>query len=608
MPIGELFLSAFLQVLFQRLMSPDLLQFARREGLRPTLKKWERKLKIIESVLNDAEEKQLTDSNVKMWLDDLQDLAYDVEDILDEFATEARRRKLVMPTHDHHHQGASSSTNKVRGVFTACCFNTSNWSPTAIKFNISMNSKINAITSRMEELYNQKSDFGLKEIGGKASSTSTAAVVRPPTTCLPTEFAVYGRDEEKAKVLEMVLSHEGPSDANFGVVPIVGMGGLGKTTLAREVYNDQAVNDFEPKAWVCVSDVFDVLGISKAILESITSKSCDLKDLNQVQLQLKDVLVGKKFLLVLDDVWSKDYNLWETLRSPFKVGAPGSKIIVTTRSAEVALTMGPGPVGYYNLKLLSDEDCWSVFKKHAFQNSDINAIRNLELIRDRVVQKCRGLPLAARTLGGLLCSKQGDDEWEDILNSAIWDLSDENGILPVLKLSYHHLPSHLKRCFAFCAIMPKDYDFNKKDLVLLWMAEGLIQKRNDNKQLEELGGRYFNELLSRSIFQQSVSNVSKFVMHDLINDLAQWASGKTSFSLEANDEKNKHMKMSEKARHFSFISTHYNDKAKFEVLRKVERLRTFLAITPSNNYYIFYISVMVLSDLLLKFKKLRALS
>ncbi|KAK3188561.1 hypothetical protein Dsin_028122 [Dipteronia sinensis] len=614
MAIGEIFLAASLQALFDRLLSPDLLQFTRREGIRPTLEKWKGKLMTFESVLNHAEEKQLTDKDVKMWLDDLRDLAYDMEDILDEFATEALRRKLVMPTHDDDdHQGASSSTSKVRGVFSACCFNTSNLSPSAVKFNISMSSKIKSITSRMEELYNQKADFELKEIGGKASSTSTAAAAvyqRPPTTCLPTEFAVYGRDKEKAKVLDMVLSEEGPSDANFGVVPIVGMGGLGKTTLAREVYNDEKVKDFKPKAWVCVSDDFDVLGISITILESITSKSCDLKQLNLVQLQLKNALVGRKFLIVLDDVWSKNYDLWETLRSPFKVGAPGSKVIVTTRSADVALTMGPRPVGYYDLKLLSNDDCWSVFKMHAFQNGDINAHRNLDLIRDKVVQKCGGLPLAARTLGGLLCSKQGDDEWEDILNSAIWDLPYENGILPVLKLSYHHLPSHLKRCFAYCAILSKDYVFNKKDLVLLWMAEGLILKRKDNKKLEDLGGRYFNELLSRSIFQQSGNNESTYVMHDLVNDLAQWASGETSFRLEEEDEENKHSKMFERARHFSFISRHYNDKAKFEILPEVEQLRTFLAIPPNNIGYpdFFCMSVVVVSDFLSKFKKLRALS
>ncbi|KAL5759000.1 hypothetical protein ACOSP7_021611 [Xanthoceras sorbifolium] len=448
MAIGELFLSAFLQVLFDRLASRDLLQFARREGLHLTLKKWERKLQTIESVLIDAEEKHLTDNAVKMWLDDLRHLAYDMEDILDECATEALRRKLMTTTTTTH--GASSSSSKVRGVFFACF--SGDWSPSAVKFRVSMRSKIKNVSSRMDELCKQKADFGLKDIGGEraSSSTSTAAVYqRPPTTCLPTELAVCGRDEEKAKVLEMVLREE-PSDANFAVVSIVGMGGLGKTTLACQVYNDDAVKDFERKAWVCVSDDFDVFRISKAILESITLKPSDLKDLNQVHLQLKDVLAGKKFLLVLDDVWSEDYTLWESLRSPFMVGAAGSKVIFTTRNLKVASMVGS--IGdCHKLQRLSHDACWSLFTTHAFQNTNINARPNLELIRDKVVERCSGLPLAAKTLGGLLCSKQRVDEWDDILNSGIWNLSDKNEILPVLKLSYHHLPSYLKRCFClFC--------------------------------------------------------------------------------------------------------------------------------------------------------------
>ncbi|KAH7548483.1 hypothetical protein JRO89_XS14G0141400 [Xanthoceras sorbifolium] len=575
MAIGELFLSAFLQALFDRLASRDLFQFARREGLHVTLKKWERKLKTIESVLIDAEEKHLTDNDVKMWLDDLRDLAYDMEDILDECATEALRRKL-MTTTTTPHGASSSSSSKVRDVFFACF--SGDWSPSAVKFRVSMRSKIKNVDSRMDELCKQKADFGKKASSSTNTAATDAVYQIPPTTFLRTELAVYGRDEEKAKVLEMVLREE-PNDANFAVVSIVGMGGLGKTTLAREVYHDKAVKDFEPKAWVCVSYDFDVFRISKAILESITLKPSDLKDLNQVHLQLKDALVGKKFLLVLDDVWSENYMLWESLRSPFLLGAAGSKVIVTTRNVKVASIMGS--IGdCYNLKPLSHDACWSVFKKHAFQNTNINARPNLELIRDKVVERCRGLPLAAKTLGGLLCSKQRDDEWDDILNSGIWNLSDEDKILPVLKLSYHHLPSYLKRCFAYSAIIPKDYEFNKKDIVLLWIAEGLIQKQKDNMQLEDLGGEYFNELLSMSLFQQSVNNESKYVMHDLINDLAQWVCGETSFRLEEKDEENQQPIMSERTRHFSFISTRYNDKEKFEVV----------------------------SDLLSKFGKLRALS
>lgn len=132
----------------------------------------------------------------------------------------------------------------------------------------------------------------------------------------------------------MVLQNEPlpRSDVNFGVMTIVGMAGVGKTTLARLVYNDPAVEDFNPKAWVCVSDDFDVLRISKAILESIAFISCDLKDLNPVQVKLKEAIAGRKFLLVLDDVWNKDYGLWDILKAPFMAGSPGSTIIVATRS------------------------------------------------------------------------------------------------------------------------------------------------------------------------------------------------------------------------------------------------------------------------------------
>ncbi|ESR55245.1 hypothetical protein CICLE_v10023525mg, partial [Citrus x clementina] len=556
MAVEELLLSAFFQVLFDRLASGDFLTFVGqlRGGLDSELKKWEKTLIMIQAVLSDAEEKQLTDRAVKIWFDDLRDLAYDAEDILDEFATEALKQKTMAENSNH----------------SPACFNC--FSPSSVKFKIDMDSKIKSITSRLDELCAKRIVLGLQLIPG---GISNAWKRRPPSSSVPTERAVYGRDEDKARILEMVLSDDPTADANFRVIPIVGMAGAGKTTLAREVYNDRAVQNFkfDVKAWVCVSDDFDVVSISRALLESITSTTCDLKTLNEVQVKLKIAVDGKRFLLVLDDVWNENYNLWEILKAPFMAGAPNSKIIVTTRHSNVASTMGS--VEHYNLKLLSDEDCWSVFVKHAFESRDAGAHQFSELFRKKIVAKCGGLPLAASTLGGLLRTRHTDDAWEDILSSKMWDLPQQTDILPVLRLSYHYLPSHLKRCFSYCAIFPKDYEFEKNELVFLWMAEGMIQQSRTDKQLEDLGNDFFWDLLSRSLFQQSSRDGCKFVMHDLVHDLAQLVSGETSFWLE---EASKQLRTFKRIRHFSYPCAYEEVKAKFEGLDKAAGLRTFLPL------------------------------
>ncbi|KAF2319722.1 hypothetical protein GH714_018219 [Hevea brasiliensis] len=185
------------------------------------------------------------------------------------------------------------------------------------------------------------------------------------------------------------------------------------------------------------------------------------------------------------------------------------------------------------------------FQRIVDQQKDFELIRELldgpplarskvEVIREKVINKCGGLPLAARTLGGLLRSKP-QEHWEDVMNSEIWNSQgDGNNILSLLRLSYYHLPSHLKRCFAYCAILPKDYVFEKKQLVLLWMAEGLIEQRDD-QHMEDVGEEYFQDLLSRSLFQSS--STGGFVMHDLVNDLAQVVAGDTYFRLEEKSSK-----------------------------------------------------------------------
>ena len=384
----------------------------------------------------------------------------------------------------------------------------------------------------------------------------------------------------------------------------------------RLVYNDDAVvKHFTPRAWVCVSDEFDVVKLTKAILSAISPQSSnDANDFNQLQVQLSQSLAGKRFLLVLDDVWNRNYEDWNNLRSPFRGGAKGSKIIVTTRNTQVALMMEPSVTYHHSLKPLSYDDCWSIFVQNAFENRNIQQHSNLTSTGKEIVEKCDGLPLAAKVLGGLLRSKLREDEWEDVLNSKMWGLSDtECGIIPALRLSYQYRPAQLKRCFVYCAIFPHDYEFKESELVLLWMAEGLIrvQPSEGNKQMEDLGAEYFRELVSRSFLMQSENGESQFVMHDLISDLAKSVAGQLFLHLEDELEHNKNYMNLQDTRHVSYNRCYFEIFKRFEALKVAKKLRTFIALPVSvypNLYERRYLTRKVSCYLLLKLRYLRVLS
>ncbi|KAF5445980.1 hypothetical protein F2P56_031647 [Juglans regia] len=238
-----------------------------------------------------------------------------------------------------------------------------------------------------------------------------------------------------------------------------------------------------------------------------------------------------------------------------------------------------GTTQAYQLDLLSNDASASIFTQHALGVEDFSSHAHLKDIGLEIVRKCKGLPLAAKTLGGLLRSKQDRDEWEEVLKSEIWDIPEEkSGIVPALMLSYYHLPSDLKRCFAYCSILPKDYEFDEKQMVLLWMAEGLIQSRRKEKEMEDLGANYFRNLLSRSFFQQSNNDKSRFAMHDLINDLAKSVAGNTCFRMEDRVEGSKQGSIFKKTRHLSYLGDRFDGFKKFEAFYELTCLRTFLPL------------------------------
>jgi hypothetical protein len=588
--MAEALLSAFLGVLFDRLASRELLNFARQEGLEKKLKKWSKMLPRIEAVLDVAEEKQENGVAVKRWLYDLRDLAYDADDILDEFGTEALRQKLTAG----NHAGASKVRKLIHG-----------FTPSAIKINMKLGSEMEEITARFNEMVKQKDDLKLSENVDRSRSYRTREILAP--TSVVTEAHVYGREEDKKALLELVLG-EKAGDAQLSVIPIIGMGGIGNTTLAQLVYNDEKVKrSFDVKAWACVSEDFDAVRVTKTILQSFTSENCEGKDLDWLQTKLKENLKGKKFFVVLDDLWNENYHNWSILRAPFEAGAPRSTIIITTRNEGVSSKTGTIPAPY-SLKELSNDVCLSILAHHALGTRDFSAHLNLKDIGEEIVKRCKGSPLAAKVLGGVLRSKMDRDEWEDVLKNKIWDLPQvESEIAPALMLSYHHLPSHLKRCFTYCSILPKDYLFEEKHLVLLWMAEGLLQPREGKKRMEDLGSEYFRNLLSRSFFQQSFKDESQYVMHDLINDLAQWVAGDICFKMEDRVWDNNGRKPSTKARHSSYLGGYYDGIQKFEVFNDLTCLRTFLPLMlPEPG--LCYLTSNVPLKLIPKLRRLRVLS
>ncbi|XP_043714927.1 putative disease resistance protein RGA3 [Telopea speciosissima] len=584
---GGSFLSAFLQVAFDRFASPELLDFLLQWEIDlDEVESLKRTSAMIQALSDEAEVKQFTNGAVKMWLDHLKQLLYDADDILDEYATELLRLKLESA---HQTQQVYNITEELRGIKRS-------------------GSKVKEINQRLKTVTQEGVALGLNSSMGFGSSRSLVFNQRPPTSSLVNKYKVFGRVEDMEKIVGWLLSDKtpktpSPSDNsnNFSVLPIVGMGGVGKTTLAQLVYNDEKVRKhFHLKAWVCVSEDFNMLRLTKEILESAIGPSPVSLSLDLLQMKLQEVLSEKRFLLVLDDMWNENYERWDALSTVFAFSKPGSKILVTTRNKGVASIVRTVPNNHC-LKGLSDEACFSLVRRHTFMDENTSdANQKLELFGQEIVKKCKGLPLAVKTLAGLLRDKRESSQWKAILENEIWDLK-ESEILPSLMLSYHYLPPLLKRCFAYCALFPKDYVFNKMELVILWMAEGIVQPK-EKKRLEDIGAGYFDELFIRSFFElfnhrhafpdcQLFINYSKelctrsfsessnmgsgFVMHDLIHDLAQFVSS----GIYCRREYDKPSQVLTIARHLSYVMDNYNTEAtKFEAMKS---LRTFLTLNDA---------------------------
>ncbi|KAK2970796.1 hypothetical protein RJ640_007092, partial [Escallonia rubra] len=463
-------------------------------------------LSTVKAVLVDAEELQETNAELSVWLEALKDVCYAIDDILDEFDVIALQQQV----------NQRSTQRKVRHFFS--CSN-------PLVFRFRMGHKIKEIREKLDQIAADRNKFHLPHV-----ERSLLPHRQRETHSYIIASNVIGRDHDKDLLVhKLVKVADGEGVA---VIPILGIGGLGKTTLAKLVYNDQrVVNYFDLTKWVCVSDEFDV----KRIIGNIVDKNN--LTLEQLQQHLKDTLSTKRYLLILDDVWNEDLQKWRELSDLLLCGAPGSKIVVTTRSPLVVSTLDP--IYVHNLAGLSDKESLFLFMELASGKGQMEQHQNLKKIGEQIVRKCKGVPLAIMTLGSLLHMNTEVKEWCSVRDNPLCNVEQtKGGFLPALKLSYYHLPPHLKRCFAVCAIFPKDYEFSASELIYKWMALGLLGSRYQPEEGEDIGKKYFTELCSRSFFQDveyrrrsGFFMDTEFKMHDQMHDLALSIIGSESLIL-----------------------------------------------------------------------------
>ncbi|KAB2085699.1 hypothetical protein ES319_A05G416700v1, partial [Gossypium barbadense] len=436
--------------------------------------------------LKKLEEKEIKNTSVKLWLERLEDVAYEAVDVLDEFAYEILRRKVEI-----RNQILRKMANKIKDILTS-----------------------------LDDLNNLASQFGLQQ-RAIDPITPVPAYGGPKleTISYHGHSNIVGRKHDVSKVVNLLVN---PKDKQVvSVVPIVGMAGLGKTTLAKLVHDDlNAKTLFDVKFWRILKEMLEHFTIDQISIPQ--NKNAMVEKLKQ---KIEGAKGGKdqiKYLLVLDTVW--DVTEWEDLKFCLEGISTngGNGVIVTTRKEDVASTVQARSNQWHQPEKLEDEECWSIIKERALRDSPIS--HELEPIGKEIAKQCQGVPLVANVIGGLMSNIElSPRAWLEIQRSGVWGSPESVlKVERVLKLSFDRLSSpYLKKCFAYCAMFPKDYCFKKEDLIQLWMAEGFL---GSSMAMVDNGNKYLNELLSNSLFQNvtrdTCGNILTFKMHDSVHDLS----------------------------------------------------------------------------------------
>ncbi|XP_073108035.1 putative disease resistance protein RGA3 isoform X2 [Elaeis guineensis] len=469
-------------------------------GVPGEIKKLQNKLHMISKVLVDAERRRINDGAIDDWLKQLKDFMYDADDILDLCRIEANKCS----------EGSSSTSSSVRFSFPFL-----SWirkPPVAHE----IGTKIRELNLKLEEIWKWRSEFNLQiSSPDKQEVTSQKSHKTSPVG----EIDIVGSEieEHTQSLVDSLIKDD--RRRNILIFAIVGAGGIGKTTLAKRIYNDRRiVEGFSVNKWVCVSQDFDDINLLKDILDGDKNDRAGDQSKSSLEPKVETSLRDKKLFLVLDDVWSA--KVWcDLLCNTLKSCAVGSRILVTTRNEQIAKQMRA--VNTHHVNKLSLEDSWLLLCKKVVLTGEEGEIQHLKDIGMEIVKKCDGLPLAIKAIAGLLCTKEMTrSAWNRVLGSTAWSTSGlPEEVRGALYLSYEDLPSYLKQCFMYCSLCPEDHQIWMGAITRLWIAEGFVRAEG-SLTMEEIAEDYYRELIMRNLLQPY--NRWSCKMHDLLHCLGRY--------------------------------------------------------------------------------------